>query len=102
MKKPKIVHSGAKTVGELNSFLTKHLSEPPVLCTVCREDIAVELDEKSVNNLDGSKSHLDCYLRLKKFPTEIIDRVMNDEIAVRQDGNGGVTVLIDMLPKDGD
>src|SRR5271165_5024552 len=62
-----------------------------IFCAICGEDIAVELDEKTINNLDGSKSHLDCYLREMGYPEELIDKAMNGEITIRQEGNGGVT-----------
>ena len=72
-------------------------------CVLCDDDIIEddEVPEKTVDTKDGRKAHLDCYLRLKRFPTEFIDQVMAGKITVRQTEPGGPVVVIhDLLPDE--
>lgn len=75
-------------------------------CAICEEDIALQLDEKFVTNPDGTKSHLDCYLRAKNVPKELIDQAMfpdehGGKVAIRQTEPGGpVVVTHDLLPDE--
>jgi hypothetical protein len=75
-------------------------------CPICGEDNALELYEKFITNLDGTKSHLDCYLRLRKFPDEVIEQCCEPEEygnkfkVVQAEPGGRVVVIFDLLPEE--
>lgn len=47
-----------------------------IICAICGEDIDEEVGEKPVHGPKGDPFHLDCVLRAKKVPEELIKQMI--------------------------